>query len=494
MESLLCCLFPYPASNCSSDTRFSRGIVFASRSDSKKPYHRRLQLPKNLRHRRRTEAPPDFHPVLRRDEEQIPCEELQADSESAAVESDYDESDVSGSYDGNVVWESDEIEAISSLFQGRVPQKPGKLNRERPLPLPLPHKIRPLGLPVPKNLIRTNYARSVRQPISNQMYKNPAFLISLARDIRSLPPEDDVSTVLNQWARFLRKGSLSLTVRELGHMGLPNRALHVFCWVQNQPHLFPDDRILASTVEVLARAHELKLPFNMDKFISLASRSVYEAMIKGSIKGGNLRLARRLVAAATDGKRILDSDVYAKLILELGKNPDKRKHVLPLLEELAKREDLELSRQDCTAIMKVCIKLEKFDIVEAIYDWFKKSSRAPSVVMYTTLIHSRYSENRYRDAMAVVWEMEASNCPLDLPAYRVLIKLFVALNDLSRTARYYSKLKESGFSATYDIYREVIGIYMASGRLAKCKEICREAEMAGFKLDEQTRKELLYLE
>ncbi|KAL0306756.1 UNVERIFIED_CONTAM: Pentatricopeptide repeat-containing protein [Sesamum radiatum] len=188
---------------------------------------------------------------------------------------------------------------------------------------------------------------------------------------------------------------------------------------------------------------------------------------------------------------MLDSNLYAKLILELGKNPDKRKHVLPLLEELAKREDLELSQQDCTAIMKVCIKLEKFDIVEALYDWFRKSGRAPTVVMYTTLIHSWYLENRYRDAMAVVWEMEASNCPLDLPAYRVLIKLFVALNDLSRTTRYYSKLKESGFTATYDIYREVIGIYMASGRLAKCKEICREAEMAGFRLDEQTRKVLL---
>ncbi|KAL0306757.1 UNVERIFIED_CONTAM: Pentatricopeptide repeat-containing protein [Sesamum radiatum] len=262
MESLLCCLFSYPVSNCGSITRFSRGVVFASRSDSKKPHHRKVQLPKNLRHRRRTEAPPDLHPVLHHDEEQISCEELQADSESADLESDYDEIDASGSYDGNVIWESDEIEAISSLFQGRVPQKPGKLNRERHLPLPLPHKIRPLGLPVPKNLIRTNHARSARQPISNQMYKNPAFLVSLARDIRSLPPEDDVSTVLNQWARFLRKGSLSLTVRELGHMGLPNRALHVFCWVQNQSHLFPDDRILASTVEVLARAHELKMPFN----------------------------------------------------------------------------------------------------------------------------------------------------------------------------------------------------------------------------------------
>lgn len=474
------CLYP---SNCSIVTRFSHGIAFASRSDSKKHNRRKLQLPKNLRHRRRTEVPPDFHPLLRRVEEPITCEGPQSDSDSVALQSDCDDIFVSDSFDGNVVWESDEIDAISSLFQGRVPQKPRKLNRERPLPLPIPHKIRPLGLPMPKKLTRAHLACSARQPISNQIYKNPTFLISLAREIRSLPPEDNVSTVLNQWSRFLRKGSLSLTVRELGHMGLPSRALNVFCWVQNQPHLFPDDRILASTVEVLARAHELKMPFDLDKFISLASKSVYEAMLKGFIKGGNLRLAWRLLSAATEGKRMLDPGVYAKLILELVKNPDKKMLVLPLLEELAQREDLVLTQQDCTATMKVCTRLGKFDIVEALYDWFKNSGSIPSVVMYTTLIHSRYLENKYRDAMAVVWEMEALNCLLDLPAYRVLIKLFVALNDLSRTARYFSKLKESGFAPTYDIYREVIGIYMASGRLAKCKEICREAEMAGFKME-----------
>ncbi|KAK6134414.1 hypothetical protein DH2020_031846 [Rehmannia glutinosa] len=443
MESLSCSLFSYPVSRCSSVTRLSHGIVFASRYDSKNFNHKKTQLPKNLRHRRRTELPPDFHPVLH----PVPCEGPPSESDSAALRRDYDENDVNDSYDGNVVWESDEIEAISSLFQGRVPQKPGKSSRERPLPLPLPHKIRPLGFPTPKNIIRTHLACSARRPISNQIYKNPAFLISLARDIRSLPPEDNVSKVLDQWSRFLRKGSLSLTVRELGHMGLPDRALHVFCWIQNEPHLFPDDRVLASTVEVLARAHELKMPFDLDKFISLASRSVYEAMVKGFIKGGNLKLAWRLLSAATEGKRMLDPSVYAKLILEIGKNPDKRTLVLPLLEELAKRDDLKLTQQDCTAIMK-----------------------------------SRYLENKYRDAMAVVWEMESSNCLLDLPAYRMLIKLFVALNDVSRTGRYFSKLKESGFTPTYDIYRDVIGIYMASGRLAKCKEIRREAEMAGYKV------------
>ncbi|KAH6785445.1 hypothetical protein C2S51_037900 [Perilla frutescens var. frutescens] len=471
--------------HCSNVTRFSHGIAFASRSAGKKHNHKKLQLPKNLRHRRRTEAPPDFHPLIRRVEDPVQYEVPPSESEfeSVALHSHYDENDASDSYDGNVVWESDEIEAISSLFQGRVPQKPGDLNRERPLPLPLPHKIRPLGLPTRKNLIRTHIARSVRQPVANQVYKNPAFLISLAREIKNLPPEDNVSTVLNQWSRFLRKGSLSLTVRELGHMGLPHRALHVFSWVQNQPHLFPDDRILASTVEVLARERELKLPFELDKFLSLASQSVYEAVVRGFAKGGNTRLACRLLSAAKKCKRELSPGVYAKVIVQLGKSPDKRMFALPLLEELAKREDLALNQQDCTAIMGVCMKLGKFEIVEALYDWFKNSGGSPNVVMYTTLIHSRYLEGKYRDAMAVVWDMEASNCPIDLPAYRVLIKLFVASNDLSRTARYFAKLKESGLTPTYDIYKEMVGIFMASGRLAKCKEICREAEMAGFKIE-----------
>ncbi|KAL3820519.1 hypothetical protein ACJIZ3_006424 [Penstemon smallii] len=475
----------YGFSNCNSITRFSNGIVFAAGgNNNKKPNHRKLKIPKNLRYPRRTQIPPDFHPILHSEKESIRQEIPFSDSE---IDSDDDIDD------SNVVWDADEIEAISSLFQGRVPQKPGKLKRERPLPLPLPHKIRPLGLPTPKKLNRTHLSVSLRQPISNQIFKNPAFLISLAREIKSLAPKENVSKVLNQWAQLLRKGSLSMTIRELGHMGLPDRALHVFCWAQSQPNLFPDDRTLASTIEVLARAHELKMPFDLDKFISLASRSVYEAMVKGFIKGGNLRLAWKLLTGATDGKRMLDTGVYAKLILELGKNPDKRMLVFPLLEELGKREDLMLTQPDCTAVMKVCVRLGKFDIVEALYDWFKKSGRNPSVVMYTTLVHSRYMENRYRDAMAIVWEMEALNCTLDLPSYRVMIKLFVALNDLSRAARYFSKLKEFGFAPTYDIYRDVIRVYMASGRIAKCKEICQEAEMVGFVLDEQTRLQLLQL-
>ncbi|KAF3442149.1 hypothetical protein FNV43_RR16065 [Rhamnella rubrinervis] len=484
-----CCIFLRVGST-PTPTPLLQGNNFAlntrliSMAHSNRP---RRRLPNNrLRFPRRSKLPPDLGVNLFLKNPEPPLtDNSQPDMTSEKEEEEGDDDNDNG----DVVWDSDEIEAITSLFQGRIPQKPGKLNnRERPLPLPLPYKLRPLGLPTPKKK-----RLKMASPLI-QIYKNPAALIGLAQKIKSLPAEEDVSVVLNEWTQFLRKGSLSMTIRELGHMGLPQRALQTFSWAQRQPYLFPDDRILATTVEVLARNHELKVPFNLEKFVALASRNVIEAMVRGFTKGGSLHLAWKVLVIAKDGKRMLDPSIYAKLILELGKNPDKYMLVETLLDELGEREDLNLSQQDCTAIMKVCIKLDKFETVESLYNWFKQSGRDPSVVMYTTLIHSRYSEKKYREALAMVWEMEASNCLFDLPAYRVVIKLFVALNDLSRAVRYFSRLKNGGFSATYDIYRDLIKIYMVSGRLAKCKEIRKEAEMAGFRLDKETMFNLLRLE
>ncbi|KAJ8419969.1 hypothetical protein Cgig2_021600 [Carnegiea gigantea] len=313
------------------------------------------------------------------------------------------------------------------------------------------------------------------------------------REIRSLPAGENVSSVLNKCSRFLRKGSLSMTIRELGHMGLPERALQTFCWAQEQAHLFPDDRILSATVEILARTHELKLSFDLEKFISLASRGVLEALARGFITGGSLDLAWKLLSTARKTKRVLDSGIYAKLILELGKNPDRESFVISLLEELSERDSLNLRRQDCTAIMKVCSRLQKFEVVENLFDWFR-SGNQPCVIMYTTVIHSRFLAKKYRDGLALVWEMESLGCLFDMSAYRVVIKLFVALNDLPRAMRYFSKMREEGFSPTYDLYREMIHIYLLSGRLAKCKELCKEAELAGFKLEGALALQLSQLE
>ncbi|KAL5706133.1 hypothetical protein ACHQM5_024341 [Ranunculus cassubicifolius] len=444
---------------------------------------------KNLRYPRRAKLPPDPKANLY-------FKKKESNTSPSRSDFDYDNMPVLSEKNDiecneDVKWSSDELDTITSLFRGRIPQKPGSLNKERPLPLPLPYKIRPLGLPSPKkHLKRSSLQRST---VSDQVYKNPTFLVHLAKEIRSLPEEKDVSEVLNKWSQFLRKGSLSFTIKELGHMDLPERALQTFCWAQKHPHLFPDDRILASTVEILGRTRQLKQPFDLEKFTISASRTVIEALARGFIKGGSFSLARKLLLIAKINKRTLDPSIHAKFILELGKNPDKYKLVLKLLNELAEMDELKLTQQDCTAVMKVCIRLGKFEIVESLYKWFKGSGHDLSIVMYTTLIHSRYTEMKYREAFALVWEMEESNCLFDLPAYRVVIKLLVALNDVSRAVRYFSRLKEAGFTPTYDIYREMIKIYAATGRLAKCKEVCKEVKMAGFKLDNQTATLLLQM-
>ncbi|XP_028766919.1 pentatricopeptide repeat-containing protein At2g01860 [Neltuma alba] len=463
----------------SSKDRTSRrchGFISMANSNGKR------RLPKNIPCSRRPKQPPEFGVNLflkKNGSISVPVQEDLSVNKGLNMANEDEE-------DTRVVWEADEIEAVSSLFEGRISQKPGKLDRERPLPLPLPHKLRPLGMPTPKKQVRLTDPAAVshRASISKKLYKDPSFLVDLAREISELDPDKDVSIVLRKRAQFLRKGSLSLTIRELGHMGCPGRALQTLCWAQKQRELFPDDRILASTIEVLARNHELKVPFNLKKFIRMASRAVLEAMVRGFTKGGSLKLAWKFLVVARKGKRMLDPGIYAKLVLELGKNPGKHMQMIPLLDELGEREELNLSQQDCTAIMKVCTKMGKFNVVESLFGWFKHSGRDPSIVMLTTVIHSRYKERKYREALALVWEMEASNCLFDLPAYRVTIKLFAALNDQSRAGRYFSKLKEAGFSPTYDIYKDMLQIYWVAGRKAKCRDICREAEVAGFKLDE----------
>ncbi|XP_058730682.1 pentatricopeptide repeat-containing protein At2g01860-like [Vicia villosa] len=460
-------------------TNLYRNQKISLSAHSSNSNRRRRETPtKNLQYPRRDKQPPEFGVNLFLKKPSFPNnEQTHDDNEDKNLNVEECDEEEQNTDD---VWESDEIDAISSLFQGRIPQKPGKLDRERPLPLPSPHKLRPLGLPTPKRLPAMV---STRVSMDKKLYKNPGFLVGLAREISRLNPDEDASIILGKWVHVLRKNSLSMTIKELGHMGLPGRALQIFRWVQNQPHLFPDDWILASTIEVLAGNHELKSLMDLNKFTGLASRRVLEALIKGFLKGGNLRPAWKVMAIARRDKRMLDSSIYAKLILELGKNPDKYKHIEPLLEELGARDELNLTARDCTAIMKVCAKMGKYEVVESLFSWFKQSGCPPSVVMYATVIRSLHAEEKHREAVDLVWEMEASNCLFDLPAYRAVIKLFVALGDLSRAVRYFSKLKEAGFSPTYDLYKDMLEIYMASGRTAKCREICKEAEIAGFTLD-----------
>lgn len=460
----------------------------AFRSNSANPFrvaslaHSHRKPPKNLRYPRRVKVPPD--PGIYR----VPLKQEQEAGDTQLIRL-FREDDNGSENDDDSVWSPEELEAISALFERRTPPKPARPERDRPLPLPLPYKARPAGIPTPKRHVRPalSPALSSRSSFSDRVRKNPEVLIGIAREIGALPPDADASEVLDGWAPFLRKGSLSMTIRELGHMGLPERALQTLCWAQkHRPELFPDDRILASAVEVLARSGRLKMESQLEEYLNSASRSVVEAMARGFIRAGNLHRAQKLLLLAKDSKRTLDPSIHAKLILEAGRNPDGYRVASALLDELGEREHFDVQPQDCTALMKVCIKLRRFEAVESLFSWFKESGRIPTIVMYTTVIYSRYCDKKYREAMALVWEVEGLDCLLDLPAYRVVIRLCVALDDLARAARYYSRLKEAGFAPTYDIYRDMIKAYAASGRLAKCQQVCKEVEAAGLKLDKET--------
>ncbi|KAG0488303.1 hypothetical protein HPP92_007114 [Vanilla planifolia] len=421
---------------------------------------------------------------------QGPCDqELKGKSNFSDVNGAGNKVNSSSSENNESEWSQDELETIAALFERRMPPKPGKRQTERPLPLPTPYRKSLPGIPTPKRHIRSSARETLfpRSSFSDQVSKNPEALIRIAQEIAALASESDVSEVLDEWFAFLRKGSLSITIRELGRMGLPKRALQTLCWAQKRhPALFPDDRTLSSAIEILARNGELKIESDLENFLNTASRSVVEAMARGLIGGGNLSLARQLLLLARNKKRTLDPSIHAKLILEAGRTPNGYKLALALLDELGERESLDLKPQDTTSIMKVCIRLGRFDAVESLFNWFKDSGRTASIVMYTTMIYSCYCCKKYKEGMALVWEMEKLNILLDLPAYRVVIRLCVALEDLERAGRYFSRLKEAGFAPTYDIYKDMIKAYTVSGRLAKCRKICKEVEMAGLKFDKET--------
>jgi hypothetical protein len=181
----------------------------------------RRRQPKYIRYPRRTKSPPDFGVNLFLKKTDMSSKDPSltdlidnkkpyfAEEEEDKEEQEQDDTEEGREQDSGVFWDSDEIEAISSLFQGRVPQKPGKLSRERPLPLPLPYKLRPLGLPTPKKHVKSASptAVSYRASLSKQVYKNPRVLIAIAKEIRSLSSEEDVSVILNKWARFLRSST-----------------------------------------------------------------------------------------------------------------------------------------------------------------------------------------------------------------------------------------------------------------------------------------------
>ncbi|KAF3789105.1 hypothetical protein EJ110_NYTH19624 [Nymphaea thermarum] len=259
-------------------------------------------------------------------------------------------------------------EALSLPFQGRVPQKPGKLGKDRSLPLPVLYKIRSLGLPTPKDhitsytsslassrtSIRSNFIgclqRNYRSSIRKRVYRNAIFLIELAWEIRNLPPEKK-----KIWAYGIA---------------------------------------VESTRNIL------------------------------------LGQARKLLLIVKVAGRTLDPSIHAKLIADMAKNPEKQELASVLIEKFGNREEFKLKQQDCTTQMK-----EDFEAAESLFTWFKNSGQSQVLLYHTEL--------------------------LDI----------------------FLDLKEAGFCPTYDIYRDIIKIYVLNGSVVMCREVSKEAELEGFKLN-----------
>ena len=121
--------------------------------------------------------------------------------------------------------------------------------------------------------------------------------------------------------------------------------------------------------------------------------------------------------AARDSSSELDDGIYSKLSAKANQSIRGNKLTVQLLDELRMRDKLELEIQNCTTIMKGCIMLEMHVAVESLFHWWKESGHRPNVVMYTTIMHNRYCSGNFREALALVWEIEESNCLLDLSAY-----------------------------------------------------------------------------
>eukprot|EP00252_Welwitschia_mirabilis_P025938 TRINITY_DN8293_c0_g1_i1.p1 TRINITY_DN8293_c0_g1~~TRINITY_DN8293_c0_g1_i1.p1 ORF type:complete len:484 (-),score=88.97 TRINITY_DN8293_c0_g1_i1:121-1572(-) len=373
-------------------------------------------------------------------------------------------------------WTPEQLEILSSLFRGKgvASQKSNKPQDFRPLPLPMPHKIRPIGLPLPK--------KSKPNPWKNSG-RNPEFLFALARELSSIPNDEQVPEVLENSYRFLRKGSLVCVIRELALMGQIQRALQTFCWVQKKsPKLYPDERVLAAILEVLAGANELKTreTFSLDEVLIGCPVSVYNAVARGFIRSRDFEKARQVMLAAKDLGLDFDDNICATFFLEASKSPRTHKVAVKLLEEMGCKQKLGLEIETCSTVMKGCINLGMFDEVEKIFEWWKSSGRRLTVVIYTTLMHSRYCSGRYREGLSVVWEMEEANCLFDLPALRVVIRLCAKLGELARAKRYFARMKDLGLFVPSDVYENMVQLYAMNGRWKKCQETLEEMQMEGF--------------
>ena len=108
--------------------------------------------------------------------------------------------------------------------------------------------------------------------------------------------------------------------------------------------------------------------------LSSGNRDSFEAIARGFIKADQCKQARDVLLVSRDSSCELNDGIYAKLFPKASKSIRGHKFVAQLLDELGMQDKLELEIQDCTAVMKGCIRLEMHEAVESLFYWWKESA------------------------------------------------------------------------------------------------------------------------
>ncbi|KAI5061375.1 hypothetical protein GOP47_0023880 [Adiantum capillus-veneris] len=122
-----------------------------------------------------------------------------------------------------------------------------------------------------------------------------------------------------------------------------------------------------------------------------------------------------------------------------------------LVQELGYFSELQLGLEHCTSIMAACRQVQMYDAVLGLFEWWKQTGFLPNVVMYQIVMMTLSDLRKYRDALAVYWEMTKNGCPPHLFAYDALFEICAQLGDASRALKLLAKMRESNITPTWRV-------------------------------------------
>ncbi|MCO5569184.1 hypothetical protein L7F22_022894 [Adiantum nelumboides] len=296
-----------------------------------------------------------------------------------------------------MVWTAEQLDIVTALLRTRP--KPFPVDRP-----PLPPRVLPTHRPVGLPARRLHLPKSTFPPA-----KHKRFLANLATQISKLPPHAQASDILHRIQHLLICGSLSATIRELGQLNLPLRALETIEWQQQYSHLWPDERALCAALEVLAKAGKEGIAWALLHAHAPQSILAFEALAQGLIAASLLDRALLVKGKAESSGLVVSQGVYAEMIL-LSSRLNKFKEMRKLIEELGTFTELQLGLEHCTSVMAACRKAQMYDAVLGLFQWWKQTGFLPNIVMYQIVMTTLSDLGKHRDALALYWEMTKNGC------------------------------------------------------------------------------------